>query len=113
MTYRAGVLTGFIASLLLVGIAAGAWWLINSERPSDLKSDKPAPAASVAKLVKEEDLNTVTLTAEAEQRLGIVVAKVERTAMPRARVFGGEVTVPPGRTVLVAAPLGGVLKAPD
>ena len=32
--------------------------------------------------------------------------------MPRTRTFGGDVTAPPGQTILVAAPLNGTLKAP-
>ena len=38
-------------------------------------------------------------------------APVVRQPVSRQRVFGGEVVVPPGRSVVVSAPLAGTLKA--
>lgn len=92
-------------------VGAGAWWLVTN-KPASTPSEKPPPAANVAKVVKEDDLNTVTLTAEAETRLGLKVAAVETKKTRRTRVYGGEVTVPVGRSIVVSAPLGGVLKSP-
>lgn len=99
-----------LAAALAVG--AGAWWLV-ATKSTDTKSDKPAPPATVAKVVKEDDLNTVTLTEEAERRLGLKIGVVELKGARRVRVYGGEVTVPVGRTILVAAPVGGTLKTPS
>ena len=96
---------------LAAGVAAGAWWLVTT-KPAATKADKPPGPAAVAKVVKEDDLNTVALTEEAEKRIGLTLAPVEAKAVRRVRVYGGEVTVPAGRTILVAAPLGGTLKAP-
>lgn len=96
---------------LALAVAAGAWWLITN-KPSTAKADKPPGPASVAKVVKEVDLNTIVLTEEAEKRIGLTLAAVEAKSVRRVRVYGGEVTVPVGRTILVAAPLGGTLKAP-
>lgn len=80
-------------------------------------SDKKSPAATIAAKVqnasKEADLATVTLTAAAEQRLGIVVATVERRLVPLTRDVGGEVVTPPGRRVLVQAPVAGTVLAND
>jgi membrane fusion protein, heavy metal efflux system len=92
-------------------VGAGAWWLVTN-KPVTPKAEKPPGPATVAKVVKEDDLNTVVLTEEAEKRIGLTVAAVESKAVRRVRVYGGEVTVPAGRTILVAAPLGGTLKAP-
>lgn len=97
--------------LLAAAVGAGAWWLV-THRPAAPTADKPPSPASVGNVVKEEELNTVTLTEEAEKRVGLVVAFVEKKAVRRVRVYGGEVVVPAGRTILVAAPLGGTLKAP-
>lgn len=89
-------------------VGAGAWRLV-THTPADPTAEKPAPPATV---VKEEDLNTVVLTADAERRIGLTLGRVEQKAVRRVRVYGGEVTIPVGRTILVAAPLGGTLKAP-
>jgi hypothetical protein len=53
----------------------------------------PAPA-KVGMPTKEADLATVTLTADAEKRLGITTAAVVRRKVERTRFFGGEVILP-------------------
>jgi hypothetical protein len=53
----------------------------------------PAPA-KVAAPIKEADLANITLTADAEKRLGITTMVVERRKMERTRLFGGEVVLP-------------------
>ncbi|QEL17978.1 efflux RND transporter periplasmic adaptor subunit [Limnoglobus roseus] len=111
MSRLQGAATTVLTLATAAAVGAAAWWLVTN-KPAAPKADKPAPAAAVAKVVKEDDLNTITLTEEAEKRLGLTVGAVESKAVRPARVYGGEVTIPVGRTVLVAAPLGGVLKAP-
>lgn len=73
---------------------------------------KSASPAKVENATKESDLTTVTLTEDAEKRLGIQLAAVERRLLGRARTFGGEVIVPPGRAITVAAPVAGTVIAP-
>src|SRR4051812_18918667 len=104
------LLTAIVIFVVLSVAGVGAWWLI-THPPSAAKSDKPPAAATVAKVVKEDDLNTITLTEDAEKRIGLKLGMVEKKTVPRLRVYGGEVTVPIGRSVPVAAPLAGVLKA--
>jgi|SRR6185503_2581017 len=53
----------------------------------------PAPAKVVTP-AKEADLATLTLTPEAEKRLGIETAVVERRKLNRTRLLGGEVILP-------------------
>ncbi|MDY3558161.1 efflux RND transporter periplasmic adaptor subunit [Gemmata sp. JC673] len=106
-----GIATAALTLALAAAVGAGAWWLVTN-KPAATKADKPPGPATVAKVVKEDDLNTVALTEEAEKRLGLALAPVETKAVRRVRVYGGEVTVPVGQTILVAAPLGGTLKAP-
>lgn len=112
MAYYKGVVAGGAGVLFLLGVAAGGYWLVANPPPASPSPKQTAPA-SVPKLLKEEQLASVTLTPDAEQRLGIAVAPVETRSTRRMRVFGGEVMVPLGRTIPVAAPLGGVLKAPE
>lgn len=111
MSRLSGVASAALKLALAAAVGAGAWWLVVT-KPGANKPDKPPAPATVAKVVKEDDLNTVTLTEEAEKRIGLTVGAVEKKAVRRVRVYGGEVTVPVGRAILIAAPLGGVLKAP-
>jgi RND family efflux transporter MFP subunit len=64
----------------------------------------------VPKVFKEDQATAVSLTPEAETRLAIRTAAVERKPVPRVRVYGAEVTIPPGQAVVVSAPLAGVLR---
>lgn len=99
---------------LAIAIAAGTWRLaIAPETAHASKTDKPASAATVAKVVKEEDLNTVVLTPEAERRLGIETGAVSKKSLSRVRVYGGEVAIPTGRSAIVSAPISGILQAPS
>jgi RND family efflux transporter MFP subunit len=110
MTYRSGVLTGAAAALLLAGAVAAGWWLLVG-KPTDGGKSAPLPIpASVPKVFKEDQAAGVTLTPEAEARLAIRTAPVERKPVGRVRVYGGEVTIPPGQAVVVSAPLAGLLK---
>ena len=61
----------------------------------------------------ESSLSVVALTEEAERRLGITTAKVERKPVPRHQTFGGVVEVPPGAALIVSAPLAGTLEIPQ
>jgi len=72
---------------------------------------KPAPPAKVDNAVKEGDLATVTLSPEAEARLGIRTAPVEFTSVTQTRTFGGEVVLPPDSTIIVSSPMAGTLLA--
>ena len=75
-------------------------------------------AATIANPVKETDLTTVTLKPEAEQRLLIKLASVERRRLPRARLLPGEIVMPlaggaSGATPVVGGTLEEVLKLAD
>lgn len=96
---------------LAATVAAGSWWLITS-KPAPIVHDKPTPPANIGKVVKEEDLNTFTLTEDAEKRIRLTTTPIVKKNVQRVRVYGGEVAIPVGRTILVSAPLTGVLKAP-
>jgi RND family efflux transporter MFP subunit len=71
------------------------------------------PHAKVAKIASEGELNTIVLTPEAEQRLGIKLAQVETRSVSRVRDYGGEIVLPPGASLAIAAPVGGKLSAPE
>lgn len=87
-------------ALLLAGLVAGLGACGKAPEPG-----KVAPAASVAVKVNEADLGKVTLTAEAEARLGVTFATVEKQSTPRVRSAGGEVIVPSGKALQLSAPV--------
>jgi RND family efflux transporter MFP subunit len=70
------------------------------------------PAAHVANPVKESDLTTITLSPDAERRLGVKTVAVEERAVPPTRTFGGEVTAPPGQSFSLVAPVAGSVMTP-
>jgi multidrug efflux pump subunit AcrA (membrane-fusion protein) len=113
MTYRQGIVTGVVGALFIAAVAAGAWWILASPRTTTA-ADKPVPPATVTpSTLKEDQILTIKLTPDAEKRLGIETGHVEIKPTRRMRVYGGEVTVPAGGTIIVSAPLGGILKAPE
>jgi multidrug efflux pump subunit AcrA (membrane-fusion protein) len=110
MIFTRGVLTGIACTLLCVVAAGGTWWLLAPPAKHDVKAAAAAPA-TVARPIKEDQLNTITLTAEAAARLALRTGVVERRPMPQSRFYGGEVMIPAGRTVIVSAPITGILRA--
>lgn len=95
---------------LLVCTIMSTWWVSNYQRSTPLQ-DKSSPTAKVANVVKEDELNTIVLSTEAERRIGITVATIATKNIRPTRTYGGEVTLPLGQSMSVAAPFGGTLKA--
>lgn len=113
MSYRSGVVTGVVAAAVVAGAIGGGLWLSGAKLADNAKAAAPSVPATVAKPAKEDQFNTVVLTADAEARLGVKVAPIERKPTKRVRVYGGEVTVPPGGSIVVSAPVTGTLKTPS
>jgi RND family efflux transporter MFP subunit len=105
MNYWTGILTGLGVALL----AGAGWWVVAGKVGGGKPTPPPVPAA-VPKPFKE-DQPGVTLSAEAEAKVGIALGAVAEKPVPRRRTYGGEVVVPPGKAVVVSAPLAGTLKA--
>lgn len=74
---------------------------------------KAQPPATITNPRKEADLTTITLTADAERRLGIETALLTRQDVTGERRIGGEMLTPPGRSVPVTAPVAGRVDAVD
>jgi RND family efflux transporter MFP subunit len=77
------------------------------------KDTKPKPPASVQNAVTESQLTSVTLTADAVKRLGIVTVPVDSLSALPTRTVGGEIVVPPGLSLTVSAPVAGRVLAPE
>ena len=74
---------------------------------------KPEAPAKVEKLPQETEIRRITLTEDAERRLGITLGRVTREHVQRRRTFGGDVMIPAGQTIIVSAPVAGTLAPPD
>ena len=64
------------------------------------------PAAKLERTTLES-LATITLREDAERALGLVLVPVEKGPRPAQVTVGGEVMVPAGRELVLAAPVGG------
>lgn len=89
MTKRMQNVRTAAAGAFVIAIAFHAW--LGSNAADNGGSSSPA---TVNHDVAEADLLTVTLTPEAERRIGITVAAVEEREVPQMRLYGGEVVVP-------------------
>ncbi|MCB9508566.1 MAG: efflux RND transporter periplasmic adaptor subunit [Deferribacteres bacterium] len=97
-----------LAGLFALCILLASTWSCSKEPKAAAGN---TPPAKVQNGVKESALTTVTLSPQAEQRLGVETVIVERRKLPRALELGGEIIAPPGREVTIAAPVAGVVLA--
>ena len=77
-----------VATMSLAVVACG------DGKPATKSGEKPA---TVSAPKKETELTTVTLTTDAEKRLGVVTAPVEQRPVTRTRTVGGEIDSAIGR----------------
>ena len=78
-------------------------------RPKSTATTKAVAPAKVEMVPHESDLATITLTKEAEERLGITTVASESHRVQQHRTFGGEVIVPSGRSIMISAPVAGIV----
>lgn len=95
------------------GLAIMAAIIAGCGRVSQPPAKPHSPPAKVAHVVSEVQLNSMELTPEAVQRLGIETAFIETRAMKRLRPYGAEAVLPGGATVIVSAPVTGTIQVPS
>jgi len=78
----------FLITAAVLVVAAGGC------KPGKTETKSSAPPA---KVITENDLASIVLTPQAEQRLGIVTAPVTMQKVGRTRTLGGELLLPLGR----------------
>ncbi|MEZ5356279.1 MAG: HlyD family efflux transporter periplasmic adaptor subunit [Bryobacteraceae bacterium] len=105
-----GRLTGFSAAVGICIVSCGMASCGASAQPAANTPKAEPPAKVSGPLLKEGELATITLTPEAEQRLGVRLASVAAASTGEVRRFAADVTLPPGRSLLVAAPVSGILR---
>jgi membrane fusion protein, heavy metal efflux system len=98
--------TAFAVLALTAGLLAAGGC-----KPAEKKTDSHPSPAKVATIAQEGQLNTIQLTEEAKDRLGITLAPVEKREVSRVRSYGGEIALPPGASLVISAPVGGKLQA--
>ena len=103
-------MTRTAASVAVVTLTASVLAAAGCSPSTPAKS--PAPA-KVTNPQKEADLTTITLTPEAERRLGIETTVLAAAPIRAERALGGEMLVPPGRSVPVTAPVAGRVDAAE
>jgi RND family efflux transporter MFP subunit len=105
MSHRLTLIAGLIACLASL-LTAGCG------QKSAASAKKPEPPAKVPNVPKEDKLNEFELTPQAEERLAIATTPVEKRAIARMRMYGAEIVLPTGASLIVTAPLAGFLEAP-
>jgi len=111
MKYRDRIVTATLIVSVVAACGAAVWNLLKARPAESAKPASAAAPATVVKPLKEDQIQAVTLTEEAVKRLALDTGQVERKSVPRVRVYGGEVIVPPGQSVVVCAPLTGIVRA--
>jgi RND family efflux transporter MFP subunit len=69
----------------------------------------PAPPATVENAEPESEIARVRLTPEAVARLAIESVTIETRDVERVRTVAGEVVIPPGQAIAIAAPVASVV----
>jgi cobalt-zinc-cadmium efflux system membrane fusion protein len=92
---------GFASVLVAASLAISA-----CKKPAPGKG--PPPASMTGKK-PEGEIARITLTEQAEQRLGVSLAPVLRSSLPRTRTLGGDVVPSSGRSLVIVAPIAGRL----
>ncbi|TWU04109.1 efflux RND transporter periplasmic adaptor subunit [Neorhodopirellula pilleata] len=94
--------------LIFATFAISVGLLPGCQKADKSKSESVKPA-KVEKLPVETDLATITLTEDANRRLGITTAAVAEREVIRRRTLGGQAIVPIGKTIVVSSPLAGIV----
>ncbi len=92
--------------VMWTGIAIALAGCRNTEQPESAVQ-AAEPAVVEHRQVGETDLVTITLTPEAEKRLGLATVEAEVKPIRMTYRAAGEVIVPPGQSVVVGAPVAG------
>lgn len=99
------MMSGRVSFAALAAVLAGC---TRPSPPAEGAGEAEPPAC--AEPATADALATITLREDAERALGVEVAKAERVEAADTLVAGGDVMVPAGRDVALAAPVGGRIR---
>jgi len=111
MTSKRGTATGIVIGVLLAFVPMGIWWMLTRPAPEAAKVSVPPIPATIPKPAKEEQFNTVILTDDAIKSLALKTEKSRIGKWQRSRLYGGDITIPPGQSIIVSAPFSAILEA--
>lgn len=97
--------TYYLKNSILI-FAAGLWLVACNAKKTGSRKEPPS---SQSNPLKETELNTITLTPKAAERLGIQTTAISAAEVGNHRMFSGEIIAVPGRTITVTAPVAGTL----
>ncbi|TGE14612.1 efflux RND transporter periplasmic adaptor subunit [Hymenobacter elongatus] len=100
----------FIATLLAASRPLSLVGLLGLAACGKEEKPKAISPAEVENPVKESELTTVTITADAEKRLGIKTVAIKTDNVQATREVGGEIQAVPGQAVTIVAPVQGTLR---
>ncbi|MEZ6063018.1 MAG: efflux RND transporter periplasmic adaptor subunit [Planctomycetaceae bacterium] len=83
------------------------------DKSAEKATKEAVKPAKVEKLPVETDLARITLTADADRRLGIATTPVSKRSVTQRRTLGGMAVVPSGKSIVVTAPLAGSVSPPS
>lgn len=98
-----------IAAVLMTAIGSLSACTGSAPSPQPARSEPPAKLDGHA--VKEAELSTITLTQEAENRLGIRAEEAQMGGGAEPRRFSAEVTAPLGNSFVVSSPVAGTVQS--
>lgn len=103
---------GVVRTILLAGLMMAGMLVAGCEQKPSKAAAAPVVPAKVDKVVSEEKLNLLTLTADAVKRLAIKTAPIETRPIRRVRPYGAESVLPGGALLIVPAPVTGTVRIP-
>jgi cobalt-zinc-cadmium efflux system membrane fusion protein len=96
-------------SYLHTMIAVAVLALEGCSSKADSRAAAQKAPAKVDNRVTETDLTRITLTSEAEQRLGIELAEAKQADISADSAISGEVMLIPGKALIATAPVAGTV----
>jgi membrane fusion protein, heavy metal efflux system len=94
---------------IVMGLIALTIFFISLKLTAKMSEPAMTPATQKQNVVQESDLNTVHLSDESYQKLGIQIATVKHEEITDSKIYGGEIVVPAGKKVSISAPISGKL----
>lgn len=94
---------------IVMGLIALTIFFMSLKLTAKMSEPAMTPAKQKQNVVQESDLNTVHLSDESYQKLGIQIATVKHEEITDSKIYGGEIVVPAGKKVSISAPISGKL----
>lgn len=100
-----------VCVLALLTLLISSLFLVEKEAVplAKIEVQSNVAAKTQAKVIHEDALNTVQLSAESYRKLGIEIAQLKQTQIIANKSYGAELVVPTGEKIAISAPITGKL----